>query len=93
MSRSTYDNRSSNTRIRIRIPKEYQHEPIISNLVSQYGLSINITAALLSCNARDDGWFDLDLQGTSQQTHEAILYLNDLNIEIWRDSDCTTETW
>lgn len=88
-----HDDRLSHTRVRIRIPKDYQHEPIISNLATRYGLTINITAALLSYNARDDGWFDLELQGTAQQTHHALLYLNDLNVEMWHDADRTTEGW
>lgn len=54
-------NRSTRTRIRIRIPKEYGDEPIISKLVSQYGLTVNISAAFLGASARDDGWFDLEL--------------------------------
>jgi hypothetical protein len=47
----------------VRIPKRYQQEPVISNLISDHGLTVNISAALLSANAREDGWFDLQLQG------------------------------
>lgn len=85
------DQRLTHTRIRIRIPKCYQQEPVISKLVSDYGLTINIAAALLGANAREDGWFDLDLQGTVVQLQSALLYLNDLDLEIWYDSD--TESW
>lgn len=85
------DQRLAYTRIRIRIPKSYQQEPIISNLISQYGLTVNIAAALLGANAREDGWFDLELQGALPQIQSALLYLNDLNLEIWYDSDC--DSW
>jgi hypothetical protein len=30
-----------------------------------YGVTVNISAALLGANARDDGWFDLQLRGTT----------------------------
>lgn len=73
-------------RIRIRIPPKYHQEPVISRLVSQYGLTVNIAAALLGQNARDDGWFDLQLQGNSAQIRSALIYLNDLDLEVWDES-------
>lgn len=85
------DQRSTHARIRIRIPKRYQQEPVISNLISQYGLTVNIAAALLSANAREDGWFDLELLGTVPQIQSALLYLNDLDLEIWYESE--TDSW
>jgi len=87
------DPRPTQTRIRIRIPKNLQQEPVISHLVSHHGLTVTITAALLGANARDDGWFDLLLQGNESQIHSGILYLNDLNIEIWQDSDGEKSGW
>lgn len=83
--------RHSEIRIRVRIPKQYQKEPVISNLISQYSLTVNIAAALLSANAREDGWFDLELHGTEQNIQDALIYLNDLDLEIWHDSQ--EETW
>lgn len=85
------DQRLAYTRIRIRIPKHYQQDPVISNLISRYGLTVNIAAALLGANAREDGWFDLELQGTVPQIQSALLYLNDLDLEIWYDSEA--ESW
>jgi hypothetical protein len=64
------DQRRTQTRIRVRIPKRYQQEPVISNLISDHGLTVNISAALLSANAREDGWFDLHLEvwnGSNEQ--------------------------
>jgi ABC-type methionine transport system ATPase subunit len=77
------DTRPTQTRIRIRIPKSYHDEPVISRLISHYGLTVNITAALLGANARDDGWFDLELRGRSEQIRSALLYFNELDLEIW----------
>ncbi len=80
------DPRLTQARIRIRIPKNYHDEPIISRLISHYGVTVNITAALLGANARDDGWFDLELRGTAEQIRSALLYFNELDLEIWRDN-------
>ncbi|PAX52045.1 NIL domain-containing protein [Brunnivagina elsteri] len=70
-------------KIRVRIPRDYHEEPVISRLVSDYGLVINIRAAILGANAVGDGWFDLDLQGTNQQIELAITYLRNLALEVW----------
>ena len=58
------DTRSTQKRIRIRIPKHYHREPVISRLISDYSLTVTITAAILGANANGDGWFDLNLQGS-----------------------------
>ncbi|MBD2664583.1 hypothetical protein B6N60_03919 [Richelia sinica FACHB-800] len=75
-----------NKRIRLRIPTDYHQEPVISRLVSQYGLIINIRAALLAANAVGDGWFDLDLQGTAAQVENGLAYLQELELEIWDEN-------
>ncbi|HEY9624573.1 MAG TPA: NIL domain-containing protein [Crinalium sp.] len=87
------DHRPTQTRIRIRIPKTYHQEPVISRLVSDYGLTVNITAALLGANARDDGWFDLELNGSAQQIDSALTYLNELDLEIWHGPDDQQDGW
>jgi NIL domain len=73
-------------RIRVRIPKDYRQEPVISRLVSEYGLTVNITAAILGANAVGDGWFDLDIQGTEAQIQSGLVYLHDLQLEVWDDA-------
>lgn len=87
----TNDNTLTNKRIRLRIPQEYHREPVISRLVSDYGLTVNISAAILGSDAIGDGWFDLNLQGTSSQIDNALIYLNDLDLEIWDESE--TDIW
>ena len=86
-------NRPTQTRIKIRIPKDFHQEPVISRLVSQYGVTVNITAALLSANARDDGWFELELKATGQQLQSALTYLNELDLEIWDQSTSEQDGW
>ncbi|MFH7027705.1 MAG: NIL domain-containing protein [Heteroscytonema crispum UTEX LB 1556] len=87
----TNNNTLTNKRIRVRIPKDYHQEPVISRLVSDCGLTVNITAAVLGANAIGDGWFDLDLQGTIGQIEKGLTYLNNLDLEIWENSE--TASW
>lgn len=70
--------------IRTCIPKTYQRQPIISRLVSRYSLTVNIVAALSGNYNQNDGWFDLELQGSPQQVEAALAYLEELNIKIFQ---------
>lgn len=70
--------------IRIRIPKSYHRQPIISRLISRYSLTVNIAAALLAPKAQDDGWFDLELQGNPQQIQKGLAYLQGLDVEVFQ---------
>jgi NIL domain len=83
----TIDNRTTEKRIRVRIPKDYRQEPVISRLVSDYGLVVNISAAVLGANGVGDGWFDLGLKGTEAKIDRALVYLHDLALEVWGNSD------
>ena len=74
-----------NKRIRVRIPEQHHQEPVISKLVSDYHLTINIKAAMLGSNGKGDGWFDLDLRGSSQGIDAALSYLKTLKLELWLD--------
>lgn len=86
-------NQPTQIRIRIRIPKQYNDEPIISQLISQHGVTVNIAAALLGANARDDGWFDLELRGTTVQIQSALTYLKEKDLEIWSEADTGDDRW
>ncbi len=87
MSINNVDNRQTQRRIRIRIPRQYHHDPVISRLVSDYHLTVNIQAAVLGANAVGDGWFDLELQGTIANLDNALDYLNELDLEIWQNTE------
>ncbi|MBD0267696.1 NIL domain-containing protein [Pseudanabaena sp. FACHB-2040] len=76
-------NNQGSLRVRVRIPKDQQEQPVLSHLISHHGVTITIRAALLSPKAPDDGWFDLELQGASGQIRSAILELSDLGADIW----------
>jgi len=88
------DNRQTQLRIRIKIPQKYHQEPVISKLISDHELTVNLNAALLGANASNDGWFDLDLQGTTPQIQSALIYLAELDVEIWsKSTDPEAEIW
>ncbi|HAZ47796.1 MAG TPA: ABC transporter [Cyanobacteria bacterium UBA11369] len=91
MQATTDDNRLTHKRIRIRIPKQYHQDPVISRLISDYNLTVNITAAILGGNANGDGWFDLELRGTITNIRRSLDYLNELDLEIWNDAE--TDGW
>ena len=80
-----------NKRIRVRITQNHHQEPVISRLVSEYGLTVNIKAAILGQNAVGDGWFDLDLQGTETQIQNGLNYLQELKLQIWDEN--TNSDW
>jgi len=80
----TIDTRPVIKDIRLRIPEYLHGEPVISQLTSRCGVTVNIISASLGINAVS-GWFHLSLMGTQAQIQTAIAYLNDLDIEIWED--------
>lgn len=85
--------RHTQTRIKICIPKNLHDEPVISRLVSVHHVTVNIAAALLSAKQPNDGWFDLELRGTKSQISSALTYLNELDLEIWGQSNPEEDGW
>ena len=80
----TVDTRPVIKDIRLRIPEDLHEEPVISQLTSHCGVTVNIISATLGVNA-GSGWFHLSLKGNAAQIQTAIAYLNDLDIEIWQE--------
>jgi len=66
----------------IHIPQFYHRQPILSQLISLYGLTVNITAAFLDANTKKDGWFNLEIQGSEQDVKAGIEYLQALSIKV-----------
>jgi hypothetical protein len=54
---------------------------------------VNIIAALLGESPEDDGWFTLELTGTTQLIQSGIIYLEDLDLEIWDKTAVEDESW
>ncbi|BBD68508.1 hypothetical protein NIES4072_41790 [Nostoc commune NIES-4072] len=76
---------TSRLRLQVCVLKSYYEEPVISELVSRYGLTVNITSARLQPDTEDDGWFDLDLWGRTKQLYSSLSYLEKLGLPIWLD--------
>lgn len=66
----------------ISIPQYYHPQPILSQLISRYQLTVNIKAALLATDTGENGWFNLEIQGSSLQVEAALAYLQTMNIVI-----------
>jgi len=85
--------RLTQARITMRVPQSNHREPIISRLVSEHGVTVNIVAAILGENAKEDGWFNLELEGTEHQIQSALVYLEDMDLEIWNKTESDDDTW
>ncbi len=83
---ATPDHRPTHVLITVRIPSDYHQEPVISQLISKYGLTVNITAAILGESVEQEGWFKLELRGLADRIQSALQYLNELDLEVWRNS-------
>jgi L-aspartate semialdehyde sulfurtransferase ferredoxin len=68
-------------RLQLCIPKLYQ-ESIISQLISSYGITVNITGIRLEPNTDAPEWIDVELKATPKQLQEGIAYLQSFNITI-----------
>ncbi|MFB2895883.1 NIL domain-containing protein [Aerosakkonemataceae cyanobacterium BLCC-F50] len=79
-------------RIKIKIPQTYQKEPVLSRLTADYGLTFNITKAILG-GKHQEGWFDLELLGTPEQLQNALDYLLKLQIKIWGKPNPDGDAW
>ncbi|MEH2252553.1 MAG: NIL domain-containing protein [Nostoc sp.] len=67
---------------RILVPQRYHRQPVISRLVSRYGLTVNIKAASLTSDNDSDGWFDLELSGNPQKLTNSLSYLQGLGVNL-----------
>lgn len=71
--------------IRIQVPQSLHQVPIISTLITEYKLVINIRGAILDQKAIGGGWFDLLLDGEDLNLKQSVLYLKDIGVEIWNE--------
>ncbi len=85
--RAKHPESSIRTHIQLRLPKSRHSEPVISNLISRYGLTVNILGALLGIDGYGDGWFDLEISGKVAIIRGALLDLLELEAEIWMDME------
>jgi L-aspartate semialdehyde sulfurtransferase ferredoxin len=69
-------------RVRLHIPQFYLQEPIISQIISRYQVTVNITGAELDQNTHEPGCFDLELTGSMSDITNCLNYLESLNLKI-----------
>ena len=84
---------STQTRLRIGIPKTYHQETVISRLTADYGLLVNITGAMLGPGTGEYGWFDLELRGTPNQIQSGLCYLQQLELKICGRPNADGDGW
>ncbi|MBW4423872.1 MAG: NIL domain-containing protein [Nostoc desertorum CM1-VF14] len=87
------DNRRTQTRIQVRIPKDLHEEPVISRLVSHYNVIVIIADAQVSANVPQYSCFDLELRGTVSQIESALTYLDELDLEVLHQSSPEEDGW
>ena len=80
-------------RLRIHIPISYLQAPVISQLISTYGLVVNITKAMLQPNTDQEGCFDIELRGTVPQISRGLAYLESLNLRIVGKPNADGDSW
>ncbi|AVH64714.1 NIL domain-containing protein [Nostoc sp. 'Peltigera membranacea cyanobiont' N6] len=80
-------------RLRIYIPKCYLQAPVISQLISAYGLVVNITKAMIQPNTDGEGCFDIELRGTVSQISSGLAYLESLNLRIVGKPNADDDSW
>ncbi len=80
-------------RVRVCIPGSHREKPVISNLIAKHGLTVNILGALLGNDAHQDGWFDLELQGTDRQIRTGLAYLERDGMQLWPTSLAVAGDW
>ncbi|MBD2432754.1 MULTISPECIES: NIL domain-containing protein [Fischerella] len=92
---SNFSKHSNATQIRLRlyIPACYQHQPVISQLISKYNLVVNITGASLGKNTGYEGYFDIQIRGDISQISSGLSYLESLNLKIVGKPNVDGDSW
>jgi hypothetical protein len=81
------------SRLRLYLPTCYQQEPIISRLITDYKLIVNITGAKLAKHVPDHCWLDLELHGTPPQISRGLDYLRSLQLNIIGKPNPAGDSW
>lgn len=79
-------------RIRVLIPQLYRQEPIISRLIVNHDLTVNIIGVILKAD-HQLGQFDLELSGTVGQLQTGLTYLSSLNLVIQGKPNVDGDGW
>lgn len=79
--------------IRLEVPQQFHQEPMISRLVSDYQLVVNIQAAILGKNGVGGGWFDLTLEGECDRIEAALQFLKQSGLKLWDQQVMTPDVF
>lgn len=80
-------------RVRLEIPPSHGQTPIISRLITGYGLVVNITGALLGEKTQGYGYFDLELRGTVHQIRQGLTFLESLDVTVLGKPGTSGDGW
>ncbi|BAZ17909.1 hypothetical protein NIES4071_97900 [Calothrix sp. NIES-4071] len=89
---NTKNNNTARLKLQLGILKRYQHKPIISELVSNFGLTVNITGALLNDGTYHDGLFELEIWGQVRQIHSSLMHLEKLGLSVLINASPESDT-
>jgi ABC-type methionine transport system ATPase subunit len=84
---------STQVRVHLQIPSNYQQQPILSWLILNYGLVVNITGALVEDTTQKFGYFELELRGSIFQIEQGLNYLETLGIKIIGKPNTNGDSW
>ncbi|AFY35175.1 NIL domain-containing protein [Calothrix sp. PCC 7507] len=87
------DQRRTQTRVQICIPKHLHGEPVISRLASHYSVTVYIASAQMDETMTGNSCFILELRGTKPQIDSALTYLDELDIEFLHQSTPEEDGW
>ncbi len=85
--------RPAKRQITLRIPASLHREPVITRLIREHGLTVNIVAAVLGEDSRENGWFRLELTGNERQIQSALVYFEEIEVEVWQADEQDEELW
>lgn len=80
-------------RLQLGIPKLYPKEPVISQLISSYGITVKVVRDSLEPKTDASRWFDVELTATPQQLQEGLAFLQSLAIEIIGKANPGCDGW
>ncbi|BAY07469.1 NIL domain-containing protein [Calothrix sp. NIES-2098] len=80
-------------RLCLYIPSSYQQQPVISELITNFGLVVNITGAMLGVKIGEVGRLDLEIRGSVSQISNGLAYLESLNLKIVGKPNAASDSW
>jgi L-aspartate semialdehyde sulfurtransferase ferredoxin len=78
-------------RLQLQIAQCYPLKAIISNLIAEQGLAVNITGVRTGKNAHQH--LDLEIQGTILQINNGLNYLQSLDLKIRGKPNTEGDSW